>query len=100
MKTFQTPYSSTKLTKIELENVQAMAFYNKYQSYLKQANSNKEDLMQIRSSLKSGNLDLKNRTAALQLEIIFKADAIENWNLAQAELSKYNNFEANRKYKG
>jgi hypothetical protein len=88
-----------KLTKIESENVQAMFFYKKYQSYLKDANINKKDLIQVRASLKSGRLDLKNNTAALELEIIFKADAIENWNLAQMELQKYNNFELNRKYK-
>jgi hypothetical protein len=91
---------SNKLNKIELENVQAMAIYSKHKSYLIQANKYKQDLIKIRSCLKLGNLDFKNRSAALNLEIIFKADAIENWNLAQVELEKYNNFEFKRKYKG
>ena len=87
------------LTKTEQENVQSMSLHNKYKSFLKSAESNKQDLMKIRKSLKSGNLDLKNTSAALKLEIIFKADAIENWNLSQVELKKYNDFELNRKYK-
>jgi hypothetical protein len=89
-----------KLTKIEKENVRAMFFYNKYKSYLKEAISNKQDLILVRKALKRNEMDSKNHTAAMELEVIFKADAIENWNLAQVELEKYNNFELNRKYKG
>ena len=88
-----------KLTKIEKENVQAMFFYKKYESYLKEANSNKQDLIIVRASLKRNAMDSKNHSAALDLEVIFKADAIANWNLAQVELQKYNDFELNRKYK-
>ena len=88
-----------KLTRNEKENVQAMFFYKKYESYLKEANNNKQDLIIARKVLKRNLIDSKNHTAALELEIIFKADAIDNWNLAQVELQKYNDFELNRKYK-
>ena len=88
-----------KLTRNEKENVQAMFFYKKYESYLKEANNNKQDLIIARKVLKRNLIDSKNYTAALELEIIFKADAIDNWNLAQIELKKYNDFELNRKYK-
>ena len=88
-----------KLTNIERENVQAMFFYGKYKAYLKEAVSNKKDLIHVRKSLKLNKLDSKNLAAALELEIIFKSDAIENWNKSQIELKKYNDFEVNRKYK-
>jgi hypothetical protein len=87
-----------KLTRNEKENVQSMFFFRKYKKYLAKAHSNKQDLILVRKSLKRNEMDSKNHTAAMELEVIFKADAIENWNLAQVELEKYNNFELNRKY--
>lgn len=87
-----------KLNRNEKENVQSVYIYKRYQSYLKEAHKNKQDLILVRASLKRSTMNAKNHTAAMELEIIFKADAIENWNLAQVELEKYNNFELNRKY--
>jgi hypothetical protein len=87
-----------ELTRNEKENVQAMFFYRKYEKFLKEANFNKGNLIFIRAALKNNELDTKNYNAALELESTFKNNAIENWNLAQDELKKYNEFELNRKY--
>jgi hypothetical protein len=87
-----------KLTRNEKENAQSMYFYKRYKKYLAIAHSNKQDLILVRASLKRNQMDSKNTKAALELEVIFKADAIENWNLSLEELKKYNDFKLNRKY--
>ena len=89
----------SKITKSESENMQAASIYKKYERCLDQATQDKKDLILVRKALKRGEMDSKNLASALELEVIFKSDAIENWNLAQVELQKYNDFQLNRKYK-
>ncbi len=79
---------SLKYTKQEKENSRKMNIFFYYEKLVKKAKSNKEDylLCKGKNPLK---LDDKNRIALANLLVIFRADALEYWNKAEALRDKY-----------
>ena len=75
-------------TKQEKENVRKMNIFFHYEKLMKDARSAKEDYLECKGK-NPLNLDDKNRIALAELIVIFKADALEYWNKAEALRNEY-----------
>ena len=75
-------------TKQEQENVREMNIFSNYEKLMKDARSAKEDYLECKGK-NPLNLDDKNRIALAELIVIFKADALEYWNKAEALRNEY-----------
>tara|TARA_R110000764_G_scaffold227080_1_gene317033 strand:+ start:786 stop:1079 length:294 start_codon:yes stop_codon:yes gene_type:complete len=75
-------------TKQEKENSRKMHQYFRYEKLMKQARSSKEDYLECLEK-DPKKLDEKNRIALKNLIVIFKADALEFWNKAEALKNEY-----------
>lgn len=80
------PYSN--LTRQEKENSRRMNILWKYEKLMEKARSAKEDYLECKGK-NPLNLDDKNRIALAKLIVIFKADALEYWNKAEALREEY-----------
>lgn len=85
---FSQTTSLGKRTKQEKENARRVNIFWKYEELILAAKNAKSDYLDCkgRSSL---HLDEKNRIALAELIVIFKADALEYWNKAQALRNEY-----------
>lgn len=77
-----------KTTKQEKENRRQVIIFKRYEQLMKDAIQCKAEYLECKGR-DSLNLDDKNRIALAELVVIFKADAIEYWNKAQALRSEY-----------
>jgi len=84
--TITNPYSN--LTKQDSENLRRMSIFRKYQKLMKDARSAKVDYLNCKGK-STLNLDEENKQALARLIVTFKADALENWNNAQALIKEY-----------
>jgi len=75
-------------TKQDKENSRRMSIFRKYEKLMKAARSAKEDYLDCKGK-NTFNLDEENRGALSRLIVIFKADALENWNNAEALRKEY-----------
>ena len=75
-------------TKQEKENAKKMHQYFRYEKLMKQARSNKEDYLECLAK-NPEKLNYKNRIALADLIVIFKEDALEYWNKAEALKNEY-----------
>ena len=82
------------LTKVEKENIQAMAIHRNYKKYLELAQGSKKDYLWCKALPR-----IREDESRLEEMIkMFKKDAIEYWEKSQKYLAEYNEFEKNRKY--
>ena len=77
-----------KYTKQEKENVRKMNIFFHYEKLMKKARSDKEDYLECKER-NPLNLNDKNRIALAELIVIFKEDALEYWNKAEALRNEY-----------
>ena len=77
-----------KRTKQEKENSRRMNIFWKYEKLMKDAKKSKVEYLECKGR-SSSHLDEKNRIALAELIVIFKADALEYWNKAQALRNEY-----------
>ena len=77
-----------KYTKQEKENVRKMNIFFHYEKLMKKARSAKEDYLECKGK-NPLNLNDKNRIALAELIVIFKEDALEYWDKAEALINEY-----------
>ena len=79
---------STKYTKQEKENSRKVNIFWKYEKLMKDAKKAKADYLECKGK-NPLNLDDKNTIALAELIVIFKEDALEYWNKAEALRNEY-----------
>ena len=77
-----------KRTKQEKENSRRVNIFWKYEELMKDALKCKAEYLECKGK-SDLHLDEKNRIALAELIVIFKADALEYWNKAQALRNEY-----------
>jgi len=85
---FSQTTSLGKRTNQEKENSRRMNIFWKYEKLIFNAKKCKSDYLDCKGK-SSLHLDEKNRIALAELIVIFKADALEYWNKAQALRNEY-----------
>ena len=77
-----------KTTKQERENRRQVVIFWRYEELIKDALKCKAEYLECKGR-NSSHLDDKNRIALAELVVMFKSDALEYWNEAQALRNKY-----------
>jgi len=79
---------SIKYTKQEKENSRKVNIFWKYEKLMKDAKKAKSDYLECKQK-NPLNLDYKNKIALAELIVIFKKNALEYWNKAEALRNEY-----------